>query len=86
MLTLQLPLVGANIRNFPIGTHTLFAFGFQGCLGLVLLLIAYYWLGYANMFQTLKSIGAVLVPGVFFAVKTLNHLATKSAVIKKKTE
>mmetsp|Transcript_29972 Transcript_29972/g.42131 ORF Transcript_29972/g.42131 Transcript_29972/m.42131 type:complete len:672 (+) Transcript_29972:75-2090(+) len=86
VLVIGLPLVGANIRNFPIGTHTPFAFAFQGCLGLVLLLIAYYWFGFANMFQTLQTIGLVLIPGVFFAIQTLNHLATKSAASKKKTE
>jgi len=86
ILVIGLPLVGANISNFPIGTHTLFAFGFQGTIGLVLLLIAYYWFGFANMFQTLQAIGVVLVPGIFFAMKTLNYLATKTAAAKKKTE
>lgn len=86
ILVIGLPLVGANISNFPVGAYTLPAFIFQGCLGLVLLLIANYWFGFANMFQTLQTIGLVLIPGVYFAIKTLNHLATKSAASKKKTE
>jgi len=66
--------VGANLGNLPTNTHLLFALGFQGCLGGVLVLFVVYWLR-LTMVETLCWLLVISGPLLFFAHRNLNALS-----------
>jgi len=77
--------IGANLKNFPSGSNAIFALGFQTVLGAILALYGFYWLK-LNMMQTLLYLGALLIPFLFFAHRTLNHLASFSKSSRGKSD
>lgn len=81
-LTLQLAIVGANLRNFPTsGLDFLSAVLFQVVLGAILTLYAFYWLQ-LNMIQTLQYLAVLFVVFLVVSNRTLNYLAARNKTIK----
>jgi len=73
-------MVGINFGDFPSGQNSMYAYGFHFVLGAILALYAIYWYE-LNMMQTLGYLAVLLGPFLFFAHKTLNHLAQERSKV-----
>ncbi|KAF2070401.1 hypothetical protein CYY_008271 [Polysphondylium violaceum] len=82
---LGLVKVGINFKRFP--TNNLVAFVstlvFICCICSVGLLIVNYWIG-STMDVTLKNLGLLLIPTVFFGHQTLSYMNQERSLLKEK--
>jgi hypothetical protein len=69
-----LGIVGGNIKNFPVGSATLSALGFQISLGVTIAVIVYGWF-FWNTFKILGYTTLVSVATVFFGRSALSNIA-----------
>jgi len=68
--------LGANLKKFPTGADFLSGVLFVVFIGLILALIALYWLR-LNLIQTLGYLAILSLPTIFFGNRTLSALAKK---------